>query len=269
MRFLGTVLILFCMIFFEVRMAIGQSSGAVYYAGIEHRTDLFSELFDPQHITGVHVGTQREEGTFLLRFNSARRFGQTGLQVEAEAYPIIGDGYYAYLNYGYSGSSILPVRRAAGELYIPWPQRSEISVGLRYLRFDSDDQAVLATGSFNHYIRSFLVTLRPYFIFSDNRNGQTLTGSVRYFLNDRNDYILIRGGAGRSYDTVLFQLGGTGIGEDLLLLRSAQAGGELRHHLGCRVLGTISFDYIRQELIFDPGNFVTNYSVSASLVYTF
>lgn len=268
-----SVLFLFiCLgVLFVAGKPVSAQSGTEYFeVGIQHRTDVFSKFYDPQYITGIHAGIQRSHGKYMLRVNAANRFEQTGVQVEAEAYPRFGKGFYSYLNYAYSGSSVLPVRRGAAELYIPLRSiRSELSLGGRYLLFDSDDDTYIATGSINHYFGSFLLTFRPFFIFSGSNHGQTYTGSLRYFLNDRGDYFLIRGGAGLSSDRLLFQLGGTGIGEGLLLLESTQIGAEFRHHLDSKIIGTLGVYMNRQELMFDPDNFVRNGALFAAVVYRF
>lgn len=266
---------LFLFICLSVLFVTGEpvtaQSGTEYLeVGIQHQTDVFSAFYDPQYITGIHAGIQRSHGKYMLRVNAANRFEQTGVQVEAEAYPRFGKGFYSYLNYAYSGSSVLPVRRGAAELYIPLRFiRSELSLGGRYLLFDSEDDTYIVTGSINHYVGSFLLIFRPFFIFSDGNYGETFTGSLRYFLNDRGDYFLIRGGAGFSSDRLLFQLGGTGIGEDLLLLESNQIGAEFRHHVGRHVIGTLGFDMNRQELLFARGDFVTNWSIFGGIMYRF
>lgn len=240
-----------------------------YEVGIHQQTDLFSDFFDTQQKTSLHLGTTRSFGSYSLRLNRANRFSETGYQTEIEAYPDFGKGYYGYWTYAYSGSSIFSRHRLGVELYSPLPYRSEGSAGLRFLNFGTGAESWIATLSLSHYWHSFLFTVRPYFIFSDEGSGQTYAGLIRYFLNDKNDYLGLRFGGGVATDQDLNQLREGVQEEELLLLKSFQAGLESRYHLTNRLYARLEARVNQQELSFEPGNFVSNWRFIYGLTYKF
>jgi YaiO family outer membrane protein len=181
----------------------------------------------------------------------------------------LGGGKYAYLSYAYSNASIISKHRAGLELYLPFPNKSETSTGVRYLNFYSGSESWIATVSYNRYIGQYLLTLRPNFIFTDSGDGQTYFASIRHFLNDANDYLILRAAAGVATERSFFQLDKSIVGEEILLLESYQVGTELRKHLSSNFIATTSLDCFKKELRFDEANFVNNWSMKTGIIYLF
>ncbi len=256
-----------CFILIAMALWLPVQDGAaygLYEAGFEQRANFFSRTFDTQYQTSFHVRTIRPSGSYLLRVQRGVRFNQQGYQLELESYPVFSDRFYGYIAYAYSGSEIFPRHRGGLELFSALPLRLEGSLGMRYFDFDRGNETVLVTASLSHYISSFMITVRPFFIFSEGGSGQTWLGSIRWFVNDRMDYLLIRGAVGRSSEETLFQLG-PDLVEDFLLLKSSQIGLEGHHHITKRVSGLAGLTLYRQELSFDPGTYVNNWSVRAGI----
>jgi len=258
-----------CSVLLAALFLAPQSSAQTFEAGLQQRADIFSEVFDPQYHTSFHLAADHKRAKSFVRLNFANRFNQTGIQWEADTYPVFGNGFYGYLNYGYSNASIFPEHRGGAELYFPLPKRSEGSAGMRVLNFRTGTTSWLATASLSHYWRSYLFTIRPYFVFTDSGSGQTYIGSARYFLNDQSDYINLTLGAGLSSDRFVLQLGDGELTDDLLLLRSYQAEIELNHHITSWLSGLVKLGVNRQERTFDPDSFLTNTTVTAGLFYRF
>lgn len=239
----------------------GNITAAVneYEAGFHQRTNVFSRVYDTQHQSSFHAGVDHSSGKYLLRIRRGVRFNQTAYQWELESYPVLSEQIYAYLAYAYSDSRIYPHHRAGAELFAALPARSEGSLGMRYFDFQTGSESVIATVSLSHYFQAYMATIRPYFVFSDNKTGQTWMGSIRRYFNDEGDYLLIRAATGRSSDQVLFQVGQT-MEKSFLLLKSTQIGLEGRFKITERISGLAGLGLYRQELSFDPGTYVNNWS---------
>ena len=83
------------------RKSVGADVGYVSFGG-----DL-----EAWRTASVSLAQRGSRGSIIGRVNVANRFGTTGTQVEADAYPRLGSGRYMYLNAGYSGSGIYPGER--------------------------------------------------------------------------------------------------------------------------------------------------------------
>lgn len=245
-----------------------HNSQAQFFVKLDQQTDIFSTVYAPQHATTFTTGFRNSRGPSSISIRSLNRFNETDIQWEANAYPSFGKWFYSYLNLAYSTANFLPEFRGAAELFIPWPKRFEFSAGIRYLRFNLLATTKIRTFSVSYHAGPFLFTVRPYFIYSGENSGETYTGSVRYFLNEKNDYVLFRTGFGQSHDQLLFQLGGN-LGEELLLLESKQFGVETRQHISNSIAITAGLDLNIQELSFQPNTFVSNWSFKGGLMYLF
>lgn len=262
---LFTQIPLYCIlliIMLQAPVCRAEAADGTYQAGIEQRGNFFSRVYDAQYQSSFHIGTNRPSGSYMLRIHRGFRFDQHAYQWELESYPVLSDRFYAYAAYAYSDSEIFPLHRAGLELFSALPWRLEGSLGLRYLDFEPGTETVMITPSLSHYFSAFMITVRPFFIFSDGGSGQTWLGSFRWFFNDSGDYLLIRGAVGRSSDEMLFQVGQARV-KDFLLLKSSQIGVEGRYYVTERISGLAGLTLYRQELSFDPGNYVSNWSVRA------
>lgn len=122
----------------------------------------------PWHIMFFEAGRRtRHLGTVISRINIAHRRGETGVQAEIDAYPVLRQGTYMYLNAGFSPHTLLfPQFRAGAELFQRISNAWELSAGGRLLAFENNNLWI-ATGSLSHYLGQYLFTFRPYFTFSD------------------------------------------------------------------------------------------------------
>ena len=138
---------------------------------VEHSFEYFSKPYHRRwHVTSLQYQRDAKWGTFMAKANAGQLIPESGaffnpgaLQYEADVYPLLGNGYYAYLNYGYSGGELFPEHRAGLELFKTYRAGTEISLGGRYLYFNELSKVLIFTGSVSKYIQSWWFSFRPYF----------------------------------------------------------------------------------------------------------
>lgn len=178
--------------------AVGQSPESRTSASMEYGMVVFDGELDPWHILSAELQRHTKAGSAILRGNFARRFGEFGQQLEADVYPRLGPGAYAYLNAGYSPSGLFPRRRFGAEIFTNVPGGLELSLGARRLEFEQTD-VNLFTGSVGLYTGNMYVSLRPMLSRSDETG---LSGSVlvRRYSGSGDSYLGARVGGGRSVE---------------------------------------------------------------------
>jgi len=226
--------------------------------------DHFSEVYNSWHSGYLQLSGGTSIGTWITRLNTANRFDETGFQPEIDFYPEFGDGWYGYLNFGYSSGSIYPEFRYGGELYISLPANLEVSAGARHLRYPHNNITFL-TGSLTGYFGNWMLTARPYFTPSDIGVSRSYNFFLRRYLADADNYITLRGGFGFSPEERTFQ---TGL-DEIFLAESRFIGIEAQKSITDSVLGFIIFDYSRQEFLFNPDNFYNRFSLQTRIEYRF
>jgi len=161
--------------------------------------DLFSSTFSPWYYSSLSYGYKTKVlGTVIGRVNYARRFNENGYQLEADAYPSIGKKMYAYVNAGYSPSSIFPVARGGLSLYRNLPAAFEAELGARYLYFSSS--TFIYTASVGKYYKNFWFSLRTFVTPGDGGTSASFYLSARYYLANADNYFTLRLGSGLSPD---------------------------------------------------------------------
>lgn len=146
----------------------------------------------------LSLGYRRETraGPVLGWLNLARRFGETGQQVELEAYPRLPGRNYLFVNLGLS-SGEFPDLSYAGEVYHNFPRGWEASAGFRRLEFQTSDLTIYtATGA--RYVGPYWISLRPSYI--DKSSGRAVSAglSVRRYFDGRHEYAELAIGGGAS-----------------------------------------------------------------------
>lgn len=146
----------------------------------------------------VSLGERTPAGSIIGRVNLANRFGTSGAQYEADAYPHLGLGHgmYAYLNFGYSAASIFPRWRSGGEIYTNLPDAYEASLGYRQLRFEGSTPVTLFTGTLGKYTGNYWFSLRPYVREKTSGTSASLSLTGRKYGADADNYIGARVGYG-------------------------------------------------------------------------
>ncbi len=166
----------------------------VYGVALYLRSDAFSADFSPWRELSFQLSRSGERGSLYGRLNQARRFGKNGTQVELDAYPRLGDGRYGFLNVGFANEGVFPTLRGSAEIWQGLPGSSELSVGVRLLRFSRD--VWLYTGSLGHYTGNYWIAVRPWFRSRDGSYSASANVFVRRYDTGRDDYVGLILGAG-------------------------------------------------------------------------
>ncbi len=180
----------------EYRLDLMKNSVKLWYT-----LDYFDKAFDrdPWQLTALSYGRKTSLGTVIARVNLAKRFGETGVQYEMDAWPKISENNYGYLNYGFSQSSVFPENRLGAEWYHNFPKSFEGSIGMRMLYFSSSSVDIY-TATLGKYLGNYWFSLRS-FVMPDP-DGSSVSGllQVRRYFSDPENYIGLRLGYGVSPD---------------------------------------------------------------------
>lgn len=164
--------------------------------------DYFDKQFkDPWHSISTSYGRQTKYlGRVITRANFGNRFASNGTQIEIDAYPALGKKMYAYVNAGYSPSTIFPTYRSGISIYRNFPRAFEGELGLRILYFSN--ATILYVGSIGKYAGNFWFSARQTFISFENGNKISPSYSfiTRYYGKTTYDYITLTLGYGLTPD---------------------------------------------------------------------
>jgi YaiO family outer membrane protein len=155
---------------------------------------------DPWQLIYLQYARKTSLGTLIGRVNYANRFATKAVQLEADAYPRIGENDYLYLNYGFSNVSIFPRQRGGFEWYHSFPNAFEGSLGGRILHFQNSKRVVIYTGSFGKYLGNYWFSLRPFVTPGSDGTSVSTYLIVRRYFSDPENYIGLRLGVGSSPD---------------------------------------------------------------------
>lgn len=175
--------------------AAGQHPGPENVVTIGYSAAHFDGGVDPWHLATAELLRRTGVGTFIARASSAWRFGETGQQFEAEAYPQLGEGVYAFLGLGWSPSGIFPDWRYTGELFGVVAPGVEFSAGVRRLHF-GDDAVTLYTGSAARYLGSWYLSARPFVSRPEGEFLFSATLLARRYLRTEEEWLALSVGAG-------------------------------------------------------------------------
>jgi len=241
-----------------------QVSSQNYSLTASFTNDSFSEVFDPWNAGYMQLSRSTPIGSVIGRINLANRFGSTGIQPEIDFYPSIAEGWYGYLNFGFTSSSIFPATRYGAEIHRRLPRGMEASLGLRHLRFSASTVTIF-TGSLTKYYGNWMFTARPYMTPSDVGFSRSASLLARRYFGDADNYITARGGLGFSPEERTFQ---QDVGE-VFLIKSRFFGIDGYKSIWFNFLIFASADVTRQELRFAPGEYLTRITFNTGFVHRF
>lgn len=239
-------------------------SGMDYTFTGSYTNDWYSDIFGQSRSAYAQLSRRTNYGPVIGRINYVNRFESHGIQPEIDFYPSLTDGWYGYLNAGFTTSSLFPEWRFGAEIYKSLPRGFEASVGIRHLIFQSGGVTIF-TGSLTKYYGNWMFTARPFFTPSDVGISRSINLLVRRYFAGPGNYITLRGGFGFSPEERRFQA----VPDDVFQVSSQFLGidgtKELRYDLSL----FLSFDVARQELTFDPGNHIFIYTLNGGFSYKF
>lgn len=232
--------------------------------------EVFNTGYDPMYYASLEYQRTTLLGKVLPRLNYSNRFDTRGIQAELDLYPVLSKTLHAYLNYGFSESSIYPNHRAGAELYANLPGGHEVSLGGRYLDF-RESTAKLLTASYGLYRGNYYLSLRPYVsLFKDRSPGVSGTFLARRYLRDEFHYIGIRGVFGYSPEIRQLRSGTELLAETLLFVESQQLQLEYQFTgLGAKNRYRAQLGVGRQEFVFESGSFYWVFQAGLRYQYGF
>jgi YaiO family outer membrane protein len=188
--------------------------------------------------SSVSIGRRGSAGSLIGRVNYANRFGTSGMQVEADAYPRLSRHAYAYVSAGYSQSDVFPAWRSGSELFVSLPNGWESSAGYRQLRFHGTP-VTLFTGAVGKYVGNYWFSLRPYVRQKTNGTSSSTSLTARRYFADADHFIGVRAGYGSAPSD-------QAVPDALALERtqsfSASSQGSVGIHGGVLCTWTVSYD---------------------------
>ena len=160
---------------------------ATYRASVDYTNQSFDS--GPSSWNTVALASERRDERVALigRASYVNRYHDSMLQLDAEAYPTLGEQTYAHLLMSYATGDILHDFKLWGEIYQGLPQKMEGSLGVRWSVYDND--VVSFTGSLGRYWKRWFFQGR--FVvdtLSDESAGSGIL-RARYSMDDPEDSI--------------------------------------------------------------------------------
>ena len=234
---------------------------------VDNMVTVFDQRFDPMFFSGISYKRQTKYGSIIPRINFSNRLGTKGVQYDIDLYPKFLKRFYAYLNYGYSNSTIYPRQKVGGDIYVNLPKAIELSFGGRYIQTNTREIRGI-TNSIGHYRGNYYFSLRSFV--TPESNGLTrISGNllVRKYLKDAENYFGISAGMGVEPELrQFFSADETLLAETILFIESQRLNIEYQFTgKSKRNIYRARVGVRRQELAFDTGNFF--WGVSAGVTY--
>jgi len=175
-----------------------ESGNRLNSIGLSYTLDCFNNA-GPWHLAYVQYKRKTPVGAVIGRFNYASRFGSTGYQLEADAYPTLTSKSYAYVNVGYSPTALFPVFRLGLDYNRKFPSAFEGSLGFRYLDFRSS-KVMIYTGHIGKYIGNYWIAFRPFIVPDSSKVSVSGFLTARRYFSTADDYVGLQIGYGTSPD---------------------------------------------------------------------
>ncbi len=175
-----------------------QTDNLMNSIGLSYTYDYFNNA-SPWQLAYLQYKRKTDYGAVIGRLNYANRFGSTGYQMEVDAYPRLSSKSYAYVNVGYSPSTLFPSFRLGMDYNRNLPNAFEASFGFRYLDFKTSN-VIIYTGHVGKYIGNYWISFRPYIVPDSSRVSLSGILTVRRYFATANDYVGIQIGYGTSPD---------------------------------------------------------------------
>ncbi|WBU89110.1 YaiO family outer membrane beta-barrel protein [Cellulophaga omnivescoria] len=216
----------------------------------------FNKVYNTMSAVSIAYKRTTKFGDIIPTINYSNRFNTNGIQYQLDAYPKLGTKMYAYASYAYSDSEIFPSHRIGGELYRSLPKSLEISVGARYLSYNSKNATVF-TGSLSWYPGNYYLSWRPYI---NPANNSTISFSnsftARRYLKDKYNYLDFQFGFGFSPETTQLTENNVLLSESIFYLESQEAAFTYNFTVkNTKNILAATLGVTRQELIFTPNEF--------------
>lgn len=250
-----------------------KSSQMIYKAIYQHDYEYFNEPYTRKwHLSSFQLARRNSWGSIIGKVNLGDLISdgesfwsnEVAKQFEVDAYPRVSKKSYAYLNYGYSPDDLFPAHRAGAELYHKIPKAFEVSLGMRFLHFNSDGgnkNIYIYTASLEKYYRNYWFSFRTYLTPKKGNFSQSYWLIMRRYLRDSKNYIGLELATGVSPDEPRGNISSI----DIYKYKSRKFRLSYQDRLGAdRLLYLLKFGYEREEYRVDEKRNVLSFSVKLS-----
>lgn len=205
-----------------------DAAARAWWIKTDYTFDRFNDGRKSWHETTLSLTRQTPVGSVIVRGSYAERFGENDQMIEAEFYPRLRPGTYAFISVGGSPDhSVYPQVRYLFDLYQSVGHGFEVSGGARFMDFGSVTQIYL--GTVTKYVGNWMLTAKVFRVPAENRLDSTTWhgGFRRYYGSDGTSYVGFNYSHGLSREEV-YSL------TDLVQLHADTVRGEFDHLLGAR-----------------------------------
>lgn len=215
-----------------------------YTASLSYRHDAFRGGRLPWRFGTFTLSRPTPIGSVIGRIQYANRFSTNGLKFGVDAYPSLVSGLYAYLNAGYSSSSIFPRYRLGGSLYksLPWSMTAEI--GARHLNFGGGGTTIY-TASLTKYRGQYMYRAGTYLTPGSTGTSASVNAMARRYLSGSQTYV----GANASIGSSPTGARADAFEEDFQRTRSWSVSAHAQVAVAQRTVLGISIGYDSEEIV--------------------
>jgi YaiO family outer membrane protein len=180
--------------------AMAQQDSLQNTIGISYEHTHFSRQFaDDWKLGSIEYSHRTATAVFIGKVNYAQRFGQEGVQFEAQAYPKISRRVYAYFGASYSaGNPVFPTYTTGATLYIGINHGWEAEGGYRQLNFNQN--IWVGTAGLSKYLGSWLFNIRSFISVDAPADNQSYFFTAKRFFSNPKEMIWLQVGNGVSPD---------------------------------------------------------------------
>ncbi len=227
-----------------------EAAAATYRASLDYRSRTFDDDVDAWH--GVHVASERRDDRVALiaRAGYINRFNESALQLDAEAYPTLGDTTYAHLRMSYATGDILHDFMLGAEIVQTLTEQMEGSLGIDWTVYEED--VVTLKGSLGRYWKRWF--FQGLFAVDTSDGDAASSGALmaRFSFPDAEESISAKVGFGNAFEQEEAAPLGAGPGVPeivrLLEIETTSVGVDWRKRLSERYVGKLDFTTKFQEI---------------------
>jgi len=227
-----------------------ESASATYRTSLDYSSSIFDNDLDSWH--AVHVASERRDDRIALiaRAGYLNRFNESILELEAEAYPSLGENTYAHLKMGLATGDIVHDFKLGGEIVQGLMEQIEGSLGVWWTAYD--DHVVTLSGSLGRYWKRWF--FQGLFAVDTSEGDAVGSGAlkVRFSFPDAEESLTGTVGFGERYEQeeALPVGAGPGVPETVRLLEidTTSFGVDWRKRISERYIGKLSFATKFQEI---------------------
>lgn len=159
-----------------------EATAATYRTSVDYRNQSFDNDLDSWHTVALSSERRDERVTLIGRASYVNRFSESMLQLDAEAYPVLGEKTYAHLLTSYATGDILHDFLLGAEMFQGLTEEMEGSLGVRWGIYEDD--VVSYTGSLGRHWKDWFLQGR--FIVDTSSGESSGAGAVllRYSFDD-------------------------------------------------------------------------------------